>query len=348
MNRQTKFLILAGMVALVAGAIFWWFRNAPATEASSTANQIQTPRANPGVSSDPPPSLATPPQAAPQQRQIEGSKFGGLATLSAAPIEFYGKVIDQDSKPLPAVEVVGRTGSKTGFMQEERRSYVTATDARGRFTFSGFKGDGLVIELKKPGYNFDSERRQFLYSPIDPDKKRFKPDRDNAVVFQMWKSLGLEPLIHYQEFLGETPSDGMPIQIDLSKGKLVKEGGDLVVSVKWGARTEASSYLFDWSATLSVPTGGILEGGSDVMFVAPTEGYKESLDYHFAGAERQVQLRRTFYVVSRNRQTYSRVELSLQNQPGRSATTVNVRVWLNPKAGSRNLEPGLTAQTPAR
>ena len=84
------------------------------------------------------------------------------------------------------------------------------------------------------------------------------------------------------------------------------------------------------------------------MFMAPAEGYKESLEYHFAALERQVQLRRTFYVVSRNRQTYSRVELSLQNQPGRSATTIHVRVSLNPKPGSRNLEPGVIAQTPAR
>lgn len=347
MNRNTKFLVLACMVALVAGATFWWFRSAPATEVSSTANQIPSPGTNPRVSSDQPPSSATLPQVAPQQRQIEGSKFGGLATFSAASIVFYGKVIDQDSKPLPGVEVVGRTGSKTGFMQEERRSYVTATDTQGLFTFSGFKGDGLVIELKKAGYNFDSARRQFLYSPIDPDKKRFTPDRDNAVVFQMWKSLGAEPLIHYQEYLGQALSDGTPVQIDLAKGKQVKKDGDLVVSVKWGASTGSNPYQFDWSATLSVPTGGILVGESDVMFIAPAEGYKDSLEYHFAAAEQQVELSRTFYVTSRNRQTYSRVELWLQNQPGDSATSIHARVWLNPKAGSRNLEPGATAQPPA-
>ena len=245
---------------------------------------------------------------------------------------------------MPGVEVIGRTGSKTGFMQDEHRSYSVGTDADGFFAFSGFKGDGLVIDLKKAGYNFDSNRRQFLYSLIDPEQKRFVPDRGNPVVFQMWKSIGPEPLIQYQESFGRAPSDGTPVRIDLTNGRIVEEDGDLIVSVKWGPRSDPGSYVFDWFAKVSVPDGGIIEGGDNTMFRAPAEGYEDSVEYHFRASERQSQLHKTFYVVSRNRQTYSRVEFWLENQPGDSDARIGARVFLNPKPGSRNLEPPPTVQ----
>ena len=344
MIRRDKVIVVAGIIAMLLLAVLWWRQASSPSPNPGTASSVPvTQRETPSQTKEPA-TTAQLPTVTTNQRQVEGSRFGGLAALSGQPIEFYGKVIDQDNKPLPGVEVVGRTGSKTGFMQEEHRAYSTATGPSGLFSFDGFNGAGLVIDLKKPGYNFESSRRQFLYSLIDPDKKRFTPDRNNPVVFRMWKSTGAEPLVQYQQSLGRAPIDGTPVQIDLAKGKLVKENGDLLVSVSWGPRIGKSFYAFDWSVKLSVPGGGIMEGGDDTMFYAPADGYQESLDYRFSADERKSQLHKTFYVSSRNRQTYSRVELWVANQPGDSETDVTGRVWLNPKPGSRNLEPPVTAQ----
>jgi hypothetical protein len=115
------------------------------------------------------------------------------------------------------VEVTAGTGSTEGFMQQETRNYSTVTDAHGLFSFNGFRGDALIIDLKKPGYNFDSDHRRFHYSPIDPDKKRFFPDKNKPVVFKMWKSAGSEPLIHYFGKSIELPTDGSATIIDLTK-----------------------------------------------------------------------------------------------------------------------------------
>jgi hypothetical protein len=71
-----------------------------------------------------------------------------------------------------------------------RASYTTATDANGLFSFQGFRGDALIIELKKGGYNFASDQNRFHYSPIDPDKKRFVPDRERPVLFGCGSQLG--------------------------------------------------------------------------------------------------------------------------------------------------------------
>jgi hypothetical protein len=338
MNKQKKSAVfLALLVLIVIAATSWWLRGRLSGMGAIAETSPRADDNHASVAVSPAPSAVRP--EPPRAQGTNRDKFIGLSALSAASIEFYGKVVDQDSVPLQDVKVLAGTGSKSGFMQDETRSYETTTNAEGLFSFNGFKGDALIIDLKKTGYNFESDRRTFLYSAIDPQKRRFIADRHSPVVFQMWKSLGPEPLVHYEEYLGRAPSDGTPVRVDLVRGKLMKEGGDLLISVKWAPHSSPDSYLFDWSVALSAPAGGIREGGGDVMFVAPAEGYAESLRYDFPAAERQTELHRILYVVSRNRQIYSRVEISLQNQPGDSVTTVNARVWLNPKAGSRNLEP---------
>ena len=341
MSRRTKLLIFATIVALLVVPVFWWLRpyspsvaanTPPSTPASETVPSTPEPQSAPGS----------------PVRQTDGNKFGALATLSAVPIEFYGKVIDQDRKPLPGVEVVGGTGSTTGFMQQETRTYTTSTDGSGLFTFKGFRGDALIIDLKKQGYNFESDRIRFHYSPIGLNKKRFTPERDRPVVFQMWKSLGAEPMIHYKNSDMSIAPDGTSVRIDLAKGKKVDAGGDLLVSVKWGRRDDPGSYLFDWSAKLGVPEGGIMESDGDVKFLAPIDGYQPSIEYYFTAADRHVPFARDYYVVSRNQQLYGRIGISLQNQPGRSEADIGLRVWLNPKPGSRNLEYDPAKQASAR
>jgi len=287
-------------------------------------------------------SITAVPVVHPAQRQTQGRKFGGLAALSASPIEFYGKVIDEGGKPLSGVEVIGSTGSTTGFMQQETRSYTTATDANGLFSFQGFRGDALIIELKKGGYNFASDQNRFHYSPIDPDKKRFVPDRERPVLFRMWKSIGAEPLINYYGRSVRISPDGTPVAIDLKKGAKTNGEGDLLVSVVWGPHRDPGSYAFDWSAKLEVPTGGILESTGDVMFLAPSEGYENSLEYHFSAHEKRGDLKRTFYIRSRNGTVFSRVEISLQNNPIDGDVSATLRVQLNPRSGSRNLEQSKT------
>jgi hypothetical protein len=344
MKRCTKFVIVAGIVTLLVAGVIGVLRPVPpkpATGIASATPALERFGSLPESAPSPQPSAQRQPSFV--QRQTEGSKFGGLAKFSAVPIEFYGKVIDQDGRPLAGVEVVGGTGSSTGFMQQETRSYTTATDSNGLFTFKGFRGDALVIDLRKAGYNFESDRVRFHYSPIDPNKKRFTPERGNPLVFQMWKSLGAEPLIHYNARSIQVPSDGTPVMIDLTKGKKVDAGGDLLISVTWGRRDDHGSYLFDWSAKVEVPEGGIIEGNGDIMFIAPAYGYRPGIEYHFAAADRHSVFARDYYVVSRNKEIYGRIRLSLQNQPGRSETDAGLRVWLNP-FGSRNLEYDPTKQ----
>jgi hypothetical protein len=333
-NRRFKIGVFLCALAVCAVLIIWVSRNRlnatgipPIPAPSSTISF--------GGKSSP---IAKPPASAPQ-RQAEEAKSSRLPDVSSAPIEFYGRVIDQDGKPLPGVDVMAGTGSTTGFMQQETRNYTAVTDANGAFSFKGFRGDALIIELKKTGYNFASDRNRFHYSPIDPDKKRFTPNSNNPVVFQMWKSVGPEPLISYYGRSVHLPADGTPVLIDLRKGTKADTVGDLLISVTWEARGNPGSYAFAWSAKLEVPVGGIMESAGDVIFLAPVEGYRESLQYRFDAQEKQGNLERIFYIRSRNENLFSRVKISLQNNPLDGDVRATFRVDLNPKPGSRILEP---------
>ena len=275
----------------------------------------------------------------PAPSQHNGNKFDDLAALSAVPIEFYERVIDQDGQPLPGVKVIGGTGSTMSFMHQETRTYTTSTDANGLFSLAGFRGDALVIDLKKAEYNFASERNRFHYSPIDPDNRRFSPNRNNPIVFQMWKAIGPEPLISYYGQSVRIPTNGRPVMIDLENGTEANGEEDLLVSVTWGARPQKDSYAFEWSAKFEVPSGGILESAGDTMFMAPAEGYQRTLEYHFSAQDKEGSLERTFYIKSRNGTTFSRAKISVGNDPRQGDATVTLRVQLNPRPGSRNLEP---------
>jgi hypothetical protein len=343
MKKNRLLTAFALAVLLLAGGVSIWLisnlqNSRPAKNHAPDTARTRTPPilTTGGTSAAISPASQSSLDAQQRAKIKDGKRFGLLPLLSAAKIEFYGKVIDQDGNALAGVDVTGRTGSKVGFMQDETRSYATKTDANGFFAFSGFNGDGLVIDLKKEGYNFGSSNRQFLYSLIDPDHKRFLPDKDNPVVFQMWKRSGAEPMIHYfGADLGRIKLNQMPIRIDLENGKIVKLGGDMIVDVKW-ENDHTTGYDFNWSVTLELPEGGILEGESDIRFMAPLEGYKSKLEYKF-WAKAQSDLRRTFYVKSKNGQDYSRIHLSVANQPGAAAVDLTLSTWLNP-SGSRNLE----------
>lgn len=273
----------------------------------------------------PPPAVSEGrPRPAPES---QGGKFSTLPDLSAAKIVFYGKVIDQDGNPLSDVEVTGKTGSKVAFYTEEHRDYQTTTDAEGLFVFDQFQGDGLVIDLNKPGFEFASDHRNFLYSAITGDQKRHEPDQANPVVFTMFKSIGADPMVFHEKTFYDVSIDGKPFSIDLEKARRVQDGGDLSISLLWSDKNGLE-------ARLMAPSGGLIEGGRDRMFMAPEAGYKNSIVFQVGNLG---SFSKEIYLKTRNGAQYSRATISIRVRPADAAATFAIRLWLNP-SGSRNLE----------
>ncbi len=256
-------------------------------------------------------------------------------------IEFYGKVIDQYGNPLPDVKVTAsviyNSGEKSG-VQEAR----TTTDAEGVFSFTGMKGRTFDCHLEKMGYQTMPERDAFDYTELVPAEKRHHPDPRNPVVLKMWKLQGTEPLVHFERKYFPLPTDGTPVQIDLSTGKQVATGGDLVLALNHvvlprGALPEPQ---FDWRARAEVAGGGLIESNQRLMYRAPEAGYAPALtiDMPAAKPDWANSINRSYYVRTRGN-LFGRVEVYLNaNQRGYDPSYVMLQWWLNPKPGSHNLE----------
>lgn len=273
-----------------------------------------------------------------------------LAEYNHKNIEFYGKVVDQYSNPLPAVKVTGsviyNSGSKSGVQESH-----TTTDAEGLFSFTGMKGRTFDYHLEKAGYETMPDRDAFDYTELVAKDKRHHPDPKNPVVLKMWKLQGAEPLVHFARKYYPLPADGTPVQIDLSTGKQVATGGDLVLAVNHIvlSRGALPKQQFDWRASAQITGGGLIESQQQLMYVAPETGYVPTMEIDMPAtkADWTNTITRKFYVKTRGN-LFGRIEVYLNaNQRGYDPSYAMLQWWLNPKPGRRNLEVEADEPTPA-
>lgn len=225
------------------------------------------------------------------------------------PIEFYGRIIDQNSNPVPDVKInigirhwtmpdptVQLAGSDTIHLDQ-------ISDANGRFEFHGATGDGFGIGITKDGYE------------LEPNRYSFGPTAgsyDNPVVFKMWSTNIHEKLITGEKAFHIVP-DGRPYFIDLTKCTIAESGaGDLKV---WVKRPEQVTYgqRYDWSCEIDVMNGGLLVASDFSMYLAPTDGYVSSFQFEQtvgSGWGDSTGARR-FYVTLNNGQEYGCITIEL-------------------------------------
>ena len=230
------------------------------------------------------------------------------------PIEFYGRVIDQDSNLLSGAKIqiailhltmpnplVSDLGSRSIRLEQ-------TSDADGRFEFHGETGEGFGVGITKDGYQ------------LEPNRYSFGPTAgsyENPVVFKMWSADIHEKLITGSKSL-EIEPDGRLYFINLTDGTMSEhEGGDLKV---WVKRPDPITYgkRYDWACEVDAINGGGLLQETDAsasMYQAPADGYTTSFSYKedavvngwgdTTGAQR-------FYVRLNNGQEYGRISIELE------------------------------------
>ncbi len=264
-----------------------------------------------------------------------------LAITSMQPIEFYGRVVDQNGKPVPNAKVRGSAEIVRYWMDQKWRENFTTSDSDGYFHFSGLHGQSLVVSPSKEGYESNYSSMSFAYSSLTPEKERHKPDREMPVIFTMWKQQGPELLIKGDKFFG-IKGDGTPFTIDLAKGRK-SEGrgtdGDLLVSISQPPRIE-SGKPFDWSFRIEAIAGGLVEPTQkQYLNEAPDEGYQPDFSKELKATDHEWSevVRKTFYVKSRNGTQFASMVVEIHaNYQG--AAVFSLHYFVNPKHGSRNLE----------
>jgi hypothetical protein len=224
----------------------------------------------------------------------------------------------------------------------KKEFYTTQSDGSGYFEFTHLYGWQLGVVVKKTGYEM-GQGTGFYEAP----NAKNKTSPIERAVFHMWKLHGPEPMKAYS-ISTAIPCDGTPTTYDLLTGKKVSNGGDLQIKLVRTPMDINRSGPFNWSATLEVINGGLVEINDLYPYEAPPDGYQSSVVMDMSSGMKNwsPSLTRSFYFVSRNGQNYGRITINIQADFRPPPTYFGANIYLNP-SGSRNLEYDRSKKIPA-
>jgi hypothetical protein len=272
-----------------------------------------------------------------QQRrdQMENALQAGLSEWRT-PIEFYGKVIDENSNPVPGASVhfVWTDLSDKGNSEKD-----TMSDGNGFFSLSNTNGKNLIVRATKEGYySYQPFGVAFNYAG---ENQNFVPDAANPVVFRLKKMGTAEPLAVFEKTFQLSVS-GKPLEISLKTGLPAAPGeGDLVAEFFKQSPQNSADHVYDWTLKITTPNGGLALFTNELDFFAPVSGYTPSdlIEMKTSlGNQWQSQIKRRYFVQLSGGK-YARISLDFMSHNG----SLQIQGFNNP-SGSRNLEfnPQLT------
>jgi hypothetical protein len=249
------------------------------------------------------------------------------------PINFYGSVLDENNQP-----VSGATASFewTDLSQKGTSKATAISDANGFFSVTDQQGKRLFVDVAKDGYYSSGNARGAAFEYANPGDGLFTPDAANPVVFHLRKKGEAAQLIHGLKLFG-TRIDGSLSYVDLTTAKNGRTPpGDLTVQCTRSERN--ADKKFDWTFTLGVPGGGVIQSTDEFMFLAPDGGYQPTfqISHRINDPDWTGQEKRKFFIKSRNGQHYARIEIKIMPDYNQNAA-YDVEWFLNPN-GSPNLE----------
>ncbi len=193
------------------------------------------------------------------------------------PIKFFGRVVDQDGRPLGGAIVrykVQRAGNylESGVIENTGKKGEIIAGANGRFEIQDVKGLTLAIgPLEKPLYRDGAKApRSFGFNGTP---QVHQPDTQNPVEFLMIRSDTPRTKEIYNETLEFSWNKG-DVRIPLGQ-KL----GDFVLTP---TRTRASEEVtdFDWNITVRMNGAQLVVLEETSADIAPDTGFQKEFTYH--------------------------------------------------------------------
>ncbi|HSP43191.1 MAG TPA: carboxypeptidase-like regulatory domain-containing protein, partial [Luteolibacter sp.] len=173
------------------------------------------------------------------------------------PIEFYGKVVDQNNQPIGGATVnlqwsiIGGTDNRT-----------LKTESDGRFSITGIQGKGISVYAFKSRY-LTGLRGKGSYEYAGFYEHNFHvPDPNNPVVFQLWKLGESEPMYKWIASV-DLSVDGKPTSVDIKTGR-ISSAGELSFSVM--RDEQPGSRQSGYTLTVRAANGGGIATSSDEEF----------------------------------------------------------------------------------
>ena len=260
-----------------------------------------------------------------------------ITKMYSAPIEFYGKAIDQHGEVVSGAKVTYSVASV--YFGEPKKKYKT-TNNDGTFSISGLKGSSLYVDLAKDGYHRIAESKgSFSYG--SPGSKKPSRDLDNHIIFVLHKKGETEPLVKYRKRYKGISKQGVPINVNLMSGqKTTKDNANFILE-SWTydeGKLPNKPMEYAWKCKITVPEGGLIERKDNLDFVAPENGYVQSITYEMPANPTDMKWRnreeKHFFVKLKNG-NYARIDF-LFSTSGSQILRLNTHI--NPNKGSLNLE----------
>lgn len=261
------------------------------------------------------------------------------------PITFYGKVVDQHSQPIADATV--KTIAEDAPLAHGTDRFLH-TDADGLFTLSGAHGSNLLVDVLKEGYHQLTELQGKQYH-LPPSQQDFayafdqgdgihRPDKANPQVFMLYRPGVLEPLLTRSDVRWRLVEGGGSTVVSLHPDRNPQHSVKIDLSFEKGI-TWWPKHSYDWRLEVSAVQGAVLHHTDLFPFEAPTDGYVPAAVTSFTKdmpPEQWKEKTEQSYYIRFNDNTYARIWIECY---GRERPLIILKSWLNPKAGSRNLEP---------
>jgi alpha-tubulin suppressor-like RCC1 family protein len=264
--------------------------------------------------------------------------FPGMTNTLDRPVRFYGKIVDENARPISGFKV---RFEWSGTLLPGKESADAISDAAGLFSLTNAFGTQLSVFVDNTNYYTTARNRgsgSFQYTASG--REAFKPDPNHPVVYVFRKKgVGARSLVTSEygvsrDFSVKAPLDGTPVRVNLLERKT--GSGPLEISqikpVHAGWRTPTN-----WSFTMKIPDGGFVIGGAEEFpFHPPASGYQPEVSFHLDKGQTNwtPSIQKDYYFRFGDPSLYGRlhVDTRIDSDSVRLSYTIN-------RDGERNLEP---------
>jgi len=248
------------------------------------------------------------------------------------PINYYGRVVDQQGNPIPNVIVVVQVGRASGI-----KILDVPTDTDGRFEISGIDGSDLLItEIKAQGYEYLVSNRANGHSGYENDGSKVI-DKNIPVVFTLRKKEPTTVVIPgdisvvYAKGVKFYEVDLIEMVDEKAYGLRRYHGDNAHADIK--TRVEYSTVDDSYTFILEAPDSdsGII-ALDQMLYALPPKGYISPFKIKVPNGQ---SVSTYLYVKSRNGLLYSRLDVKFAI--GKEKVYFTAKAWTNP-LGERNVD----------
>jgi hypothetical protein len=364
--RIAKSITLFGVVILVAAILvsIWKWRRSHSSikatppalvERTSASSQLTNDAVQVQISADNP---------LPRAAGLSDSAWNYITKLHQMsisknrPLEFHGRVLDQNNRPVAGVKITTRHSwfdeswirkaypkspvvNEAGGVPMITETNVLITGPDGSFHLNKGQATSLhILSLENEGYQWDrkSGGETFVYSArfIDDNSNQWPAymKKNGDFVIRIWKKGETEPLV----FVNQSIPIKMPIIEDLRVNFFMQPRGapDLIIKMPL-LFPDDPNRLYDRRILFETVHGEIVETIDVFPYMAPETGYSRSWETKLTPSDPKYEgggWKKHFFVQLRNGKITGSISVHFDVSSGRFVFSG----YLNP-TGSRNLEP---------